>query len=189
MQAIPKNAALILIDIQQGFNRPDYWGPRNNPEAEANAARLLAAWRATGRPLFHVQHRSRNPRSPLAPGQPGCEHKAEVRPLAGEPVIGKDVNSAFIGTDLDARLRAQSIDTLVIAGLTTPHCVSTTARMAGNLGFRTLVAADACAAFAQTGYDGREFSAEIVHQAALASLHGEFAQVAEIAAILVRLEE
>lgn len=189
MENIPKNAALILIDIQQGFDRADYWGHRNNPGAEAHAAQLLAAWRDSGRPLFHVQHRSRNPRSPLAPGQPGCEHKAEVRPRAGEPVIGKDVNSAFIGTDLESQLRARGIDTLVIAGLTTSHCVSTTARMAGNLGFRTLVAADACAAFAQTGYDGREFGAEIVHQAALASLHGEFAEVTDTTGILGRLEE
>ncbi len=184
MDPLPKNAALVLIDIQRGFDDLAYWGVRNNPAAEAHAGELLAAWRAAGRPLFHVQHRSRNPRSPLYPGQPGCEHKPEVKPLPGEPVIGKDVNSAFIGTDLEARLRAQDISTLVICGLTTPHCVSTTARMAGNLGFRVLVAADACAAFAQTGYDGRQYGAEIVHQVALANLNGEFAEVGLSADIL-----
>ena len=177
MDPLPQNAALVLIDIQQGFDDP-YWGTRNNPEAEANAARLLDAWRDAGRPLFHVQHRSRNPRSPLYPGQPGCDHKPAVAPRAGEPVIGKDVNSAFIGTDLEAQLRARDISTLVICGLTTPHCVSTTARMAGNFGFRVLIPADACAAFAQTGYDGRQYGAEIVHQVALANLNGEFAEVA-----------
>ena len=186
MHKIPKNAALILIDIQQGFDDLAYWGARNNPEAEANASRLLAAWRDAGRPLFHVQHRSRNPRSPLAPGQPGCDHKPEVAPHTGEPVIGKGVNSAFIGTDLEARLRAQDISTLVVCGLTTPHCVSTTARMAGNLDFRVVVPADACAAFAQTGYDGRRYDAETVHQLALASLHGEFADVTDTAAVLAR---
>lgn len=184
MQPIPKNAALILIDIQQGFDRPGYWGERNNPQAEANAAKLLAAWRSSGRPLFHVRHLSRDPKSPLAPGQPGAEIKPEVRPLPTEPIIGKDVNSAFIGTDLEARLRQSGISTLVMAGLTTPHCVSTTARMAGNLGFRTLVAADACAAFAQTGYDGRVYGAEIVHQVALANLNDEFAEVMESGALL-----
>ncbi|MGE5625015.1 MAG: cysteine hydrolase family protein [Bacillota bacterium] len=188
MKPIPKNAALVLIDIQQGFDRPGYWGVRNNPEAEANAARLLDAWRTSGRPLFHVRHLSRNPKSPLAPGQPGCEIKPQVEPRPGEAVIGKDVNSAFIGTDFEARLRAAGIDTLVLAGLTTPHCVSTTARMAGNLGFRTLVAADACAAFSQAGYDGREFGAEIVHQVALANLNGEFAEVVESTDILGNLE-
>lgn len=183
MDPLPENTALVLIDIQRGFDDP-YWGTRNNPEAEANAARLLAVWRAAARPLFHVQHRSRNPQSPLFPGQPGCEHKPEVKPLAGEPVIGKDVNSAFIGTDLEARLRAQDITTLVICGLTTPHCVSTTARMAGNLDFRVLIPADACAAFAQTGYDGRQYGAEIVHQVALANLNGEFADVLLTADVL-----
>ncbi|HEV2332141.1 MAG TPA: cysteine hydrolase family protein [Gammaproteobacteria bacterium] len=186
MKSIPKNAALILIDIQQGFDAPG-WGPRNNPQAEANAAKLLGAWRASGRPLFHVQHRSVTPGSPLRPGQSGCDHKPEVRPLPGEPVIGKSVNSAFIGTDLEARLRAAGIRTLVMAGLTTMHCVSTTVRMAGNLGFDTFVAADACAAHDQTGYDGKRYSAQTVHELALANLHGEFAEVADTAAILKEL--
>ena len=187
MKSIPKNAALILIDIQQGFDEPR-WGPRNNPGAEANAAKLLGAWRASGRPLFHVQHRSVTPGSPLRPGQPGCDHKPEVKPLPGEPVIGKSVNSAFIGTDLEARLRAAGIGTLVMAGLTTMHCVSTTARMAGNLGFDTFVAADACAAHDQTGYDGKHYAAQTVHELALANLHGEFAEVADTAVILDALQ-
>ena len=187
MKKIPKNAALILIDIQQGFDVPGYWGERNNPGAEAKAAELLAAWRRTGRPLIHVQHRSLNPESPLAPGQPGCEHKPEVKPLPGEAVVGKHMNSAFIGTDLEAGLRARGIDTLVLAGLTTQHCVSTTARMAGNLGFITLVAADACAAHAQTGHDGKRHPPQAVHEVSLATLHGEFAEVASTADILEAL--
>ena len=184
MNAIPKNAALILIDVQQGFDDLDYWGPRNNPGAEANAARLLRSWRESARPVFHVQHLSTTPTSPLRPGQPGCEIKNEVQPRSDEPVIGKNVNSAFIGTDLEARLRAMSIDTVVIAGLTTAHCVSTTTRMAGNLGFKVLLAADACATNAQTGHDGKTYDAETVHALALASLHGEFAEVADTSAIL-----
>lgn len=184
VKTTPRNAALILIDIQQGFDDLKYWGARNNPGAEANAAALLQAFRNTGRPVFHVQHRSTNPVSPLRPGQPGCEFKPEVLPLPGETVIGKQVNSAFIGTDLEARLRALDICTLVIAGLTTAHCVSTTTRMAGNLGFRVLLAADACATNAQTGYDGRIYDAETVHALALASLHGEFAKVSDTVKIL-----
>ena len=188
MQPIPKNAALILIDIQRGFDDPAYWGPRNNPHAEANAARLLQAWRASRRPVFHVQHRSETPGSPLRPGQPGCDHKPEVAPQPGEPVIGKSVNSAFIGTDLEARLRGQGIDTVVIAGLTTAHCVSTTTRMAGNLGFRALLAADGCATHARTGHDGRPHDAESVHAMELAALHGEFAEVLDTDALLAGLE-
>ena len=184
MTTIPDDAALILIDIQQGFDDLDYWGPRNNPSAEANAAKLLRSWRDNGRPVFHVQHLSTTPTSPLRPGQPGCEIKQEVRPLPGEPIIGKDVNSAFIGTDLETQLRDSGIKTVVIAGLTTAHCVSTTTRMAGNLGFKVLLVADACASNAQTGYDGKTYDAETVHALALASLHGEFAQVMETAEIL-----
>src|SRR5574338_1420905 len=123
--------ALLIIDVQQGFDEP-YWGARNNPGAEENIARLLAAWRAAQRPIFHIQHNSRLPQSPLHPSHPGNVFKAIAAPRAGEPVIGKDVNSAFIGTDLEARLRTANIDAVVIAGLTTPHCVSTTTRMASN---------------------------------------------------------
>ncbi len=188
MQKIPKNAALILIDIQQGFDDAKYWGPRNNPGAEAKAAQLLQAWRASRRPVFHVQHRSVTPGSPLRPGQPGCEHKPEVRPLPGEPVIGKSVNSAFIGTDLEARLRGQGIGSLVIAGLTTAHCVSTTTRMAGNLGFQAFLVADACATHARTGHDGRVHDPESVHAMELAALHGEFAEVLDTGAVLAGLE-
>jgi nicotinamidase-related amidase len=131
-----------------------------------------------------VQHLSTTPASPLRPGQPGCDIKQEVRPLPDEPIIGKDVNSAFIGTDLEARLRAMSIDTVVIAGLTTAHCVSTTTRMAGNLGFKVLLAADACATNAQQGHDGKAYDAETVHALALASLHREFAEVVDTSTIL-----
>ncbi|QOY93705.1 cysteine hydrolase [Massilia sp. UMI-21] len=176
MNPLPPNAALISIDVQQAFNDPR-WGQRNNPDAEAHIAALLAAWRATGRPLFHVQHRSASPNGLFRPGTPGYAHKPEGQALPGEPVIVKDVNSAFIGTDLEARLRAAGIETLVIMGLTTDHCVSTTARMAGNFGFATLLVADASATFERTGPDGRHFTAEQMHATALASLHGEFATV------------
>jgi len=189
MNTNSRQIALILIDIQQGFDDLTYWGARNNPTAEANAVRLLQAFRLGGRPVFHVQHCSTTPTSPLRPGQPGCEFKPEVKPLSSEFIIRKQVNSAFIGTDLEARLRALDISTVVIAGLTTAHCVSTSTRMAGNLGFRVLLAADACATNAQTGHDGRAYDAETVHALALASLHGEFAEVSDTTVILRALEQ
>ena len=176
MKSLPPNAALISIDVQQAFNDPS-WGQRNNPDAEQKIAALLAAWRATGRPVFHIQHRSASPTGLFRPGTPGYEHKPEGRPDAGEPVIVKSVNSSFIGTDLEARLRAAGIGTLVIMGLTTDHCVSTTTRMAGNFGFETYFVADATATFERTGPDGRHYTAEQMHDTALASLHGEFATV------------
>ena len=92
-------------------------------------------------------------------------------------MISKNVNSAFIGTGLEQHLRGNAIDTVVIVGITTDHCVSTTARMAGNLGFTSYVVADATATFERRGFDGRVYSAEQMHDTALASLHGEFATV------------
>lgn len=175
--------ALLLIDVQRGFDDPR-WGERNNPEAEGNLARLLAAWRQAGAPVIHVQHLSGVPDSPLRPGQPGAETKAEVRPLPTEPLFQKRVNSAFIGTALEAHLRQRGVRRLAIGGLTTDHCVSTAARMAANLGFEVLVVADGTATFGRDGHDGRRYSAEEVHRLALASLHGEFARVLDTDAVL-----
>ncbi len=183
------DAALILIDIQKGFDDP-YWGARNNPDAEKNAGRLLAAWREAGRPVFHVRHASRNPASPLSPTGPGFAFKDEVAPLPGEPQFVKNVNSGFIGTDLEAALRAAGVRTVIVFGLTTPHCVSTTTRMAGNLGFTAFVAADATADFVRNTERGWREGAtltidpELSHRVALAHVHGEFATVLDTDDIL-----
>jgi nicotinamidase-related amidase len=170
------NTALLLIDIQQGLDEPRL-GKRNNPGAERNIAALLRAWRQTHRPVIHVQHMSQEPDSPLRPDRPGNALKPEVLPVAGEPLFQKTVNSAFIGTALEAHLRDRQIDTLVCAGLTTDHCVSTTVRMAANLGFTVILVSDGTATFERTGPDGEHHSAEQMHQLALASLHEEFATV------------
>lgn len=178
MIEIDRNAALLLVDVQRGFDEREYWGgARNNPQAEARVADLLAAWRETGRPVVHVRHASTSPESPLRPDRPGHAFKPEAAPLPGEPVVTKSVNSAFIGTGLEDDLRARGIGTLVVAGLVTNHCVSTTVRMAGNLGFATYVVSDATAAFDRVGPDGARYDAETVHGVSLASLHDEFATV------------
>jgi len=139
--------ALLLIDIQKGLDNLEFYGgERNNPEAERNAGLVLEYWRKNQWPLFHVQHCSVTPGSPLTEGLPGNAHKDEVKPLPGEPVIKKNVNSAFIGTDLKERLDARAIRTVVIVGLTMEHCVSSTTRMAANFGYDTVLVADATAA-------------------------------------------
>jgi nicotinamidase-related amidase len=172
------NPALILIDIQKGFEDIAYWGgQRNNPDAELRAGELLKLWRENQLPVFHIQHCSAIPTSLLHVTNAGNAFNNLVTPIDGEPVIKKNVNSAFIGTDLQAQLDKAKITTLVIVGLTTDHCVSTTTRMAGNLGYDTYLVADATATFNKTGIDGKEYAAELIHETALASLHKEFATI------------
>lgn len=175
--------ALLLIDVQQGFTHPK-WGQRNNPDAERKMAAILAAWRRAHRPRVHVKHDSTDLSSPLAPGQAGNEIMRIVCPEPGERVLHKSVNSAFIGTNLQDALSKTGITNLVIVGLTTPHCISTTARMAGNLGFKVRVVADATAAFELRGPDGRTVSPEDAHYHALTALSGEFAQIVSTDALL-----
>ncbi|WP_314138745.1 cysteine hydrolase family protein [uncultured Plantibacter sp.] len=171
-----EKTALLVIDVQQAFDDPQ-WGQRNNHDAESNVGMLLRDWRLAGRPVFHVRHQSASEGQLFSLGGPGYEVKPEAREFAGEPIVVKTVNSAFIGTDLEVQLRRAGISSLVICGLTTDHCVSTTTRMAANLGFHVTIVSDATATFERLGPGGRRWSATELHDAALASLHQEFAVV------------
>jgi nicotinamidase-related amidase len=173
---VSDNTALLVIDVQKGFDDPK-WGARNNPLAESQIARLLAAFRVAGRTIIHVQHDSVTAAGIFRPGTTGHEHKAEAMPLVGEAIYHKSVNSAFIGTALERDLRQLGIDSLIITGLTTNHCVSTSTRMAGNLGFDTYIVADATATFERRALDGSMRPAEEVHLSALSDLSDEFATV------------
>ena len=178
-----RDTALLVIDVQKGPDEPRL-GRRNNPDAEANMAALLAAWRARGLPVVHVHHDSVQPDSPLRPGLPGNEVKDEVRPLPAEAQFRKSVNSAFIGTGLEAYLKQRGLTSLVVVGLTTEHCVSTTVRMAANLGFDVTLIGDATAAFEHRDRDGEMHSADAVHRVNIASLDGEFCAVRTTAQLL-----
>lgn len=177
------NTALIIIDVQKGFDEP-HWGKRNNPNAEKNISKLLEFWRTRRRPIFHVKNDSVEPNSPLGPGKLGNAIKDIVSPQKGEPILIKTVNSAFIGTDLEKRLRKEKIKTVVIVGLTTDHCVSTTVRMAANLGFKTYIISDATATFDRKRKGGRYYSAEEMHESALVSLQGEFAEIVKTSSLI-----
>jgi nicotinamidase-related amidase len=182
--------ALIVIDAQRAFDEWEAAGKRrNNPEALARIVELLAAFRAGKTPIFHIRHESMRPNSSFAPGSTGYPVKNEAREIEGEPVIVKRVNSAFIGTDLEARLRAAAIKTLVICGATTNHCVETTTRMAGNLGFDAALVRDATWTFDRVGPDGDAHSAEEIHAMTLANLNGEFARIVLAAEAIAGLDD
>ena len=176
MIPLTDKTALIIIDVQDGLDDPKL-GKRNNPAAESNMARLLADWRAKGRPIFHVQHMSVEPQSPLRPELPGNAIKRIVAPQGNEPVFQKKVSNAFVGTGLENRLRDAGIESVVCVGLTTEHCVSTSVRTASDLGFQTMVVADATACHDRTGFDGTYYPAETIHTLALVGLQGEFATI------------
>ncbi len=180
---IAKNTVLLIVDVQKGLDE-SFWGKRNNPNAEDNIGKLLTIWRKTNRPVIHIQHLSLLPDSPLRAGYCGSELKTIVKPQNEEMLFQKNVNSAFIGTGLENYLKKQNYKSLVIVGLTTPHCVSTTTRMAANLGFQTFVVADATAAHEAIGYDGKKYTAEEIHQISLATLHKEFATVVDTKTML-----
>lgn len=179
------STALLLIDIQLGLDDHAYYGgERNNPDAEKNMKALLQKWRNLGLPVYHVRHSSTNPESPLHASKPGFAIKEGLEPRDGEPHYIKEVNSAFIGTSLEQDLKRAGITTVVIVGLTTNHCISTSVRMAGNLGFDTFLVSDATATFDRRGINGQTIPAETLHQAELASLNGEFATVLDTATLL-----
>ncbi|WP_141530786.1 cysteine hydrolase family protein [Bacillus cereus] len=169
--------ALIIIDVQKAFQFP-YWGERNNLFAEENMKRLLEEWRKRNLPVFHIQHVNKESvQSMFYQHAETVNFKEEVKPLPDEIIIQKSVNSAFIGTNLEEQLREKKCNTVVIVGLTTNHCVETTTRMAGNLGFTTYLVSDATATFNRTGSDGTEYSAEDIHNMTLVNLHDEFATI------------
>jgi nicotinamidase-related amidase len=182
--------ALIVVDVQRAFDQWEAAGKRrNNPQAIARIVDLLSAFRACGAPIFHIRHEGTNPNSSFLPDGTGYPVKDEASELAGEPVIVKRVNSAFIGTDLEARLRAAGIKTLVICGATTNHCVETTTRMAGNLGFDARLVRDATWTFDRIGPDGDAHSAEKIHAMTLANLNGEFARIVSAAEVIAALRD
>ncbi len=168
--------ALLVIDVQSGFDDP-VWGPRNNPECEANVAALIAAWRRAGRAVVFVRHDSVVADSPLRPDQPGNDLKPVV---AGRPdlLVTKQVNSAFMGEpDLHRWLQDRGMKGVAIVGIQTNYCCETTARVAGNLGYETLFVLDATHTFDLPAHGGGIITADELVRVAATNLQGEFADV------------
>jgi nicotinamidase-related amidase len=183
---LPRDAVLIVIDLQKAIDHPS-WGECNNPDAEKNVASLLQAWRSTNRPIYHIRHDSTEAASHYRPGQSGNDFKPEALPIAGEVVIAKRTNSAFIGTDLESRLRQASQTLLVVAGVITNNSVEATVRMAGNLGFQTLLVEDASFTFGRRDWNGTWRTADEVHAMSLANLDGEYCTVVRTNEVLAAL--
>ncbi|MFD4032893.1 cysteine hydrolase family protein [Streptomyces sp. NPDC058637] len=175
---IAENAALVVVDVQRGFEEDAYWGQRNNPDADRNIAGLIDAWQASGRPLVFVRHDSPKPDSPLRAGYSGNGFKEYVEERRGkgpgpELFLTKSVNSAFYGTpDLDAWLKEAGVRQIVVAGIQTNMCAETTARMGGNLGYEVFFAFDATYTFDQVGPWGWRLSADELARATAVTLHG-----------------
>jgi nicotinamidase-related amidase len=180
---LPCDAALLLIDLQQAIADPIF-GPRNNPDAEANVAALLAAWRAESLPIVHIRHDSTERGSPYRPDAPGHLFLPQAQPREGETIIGKSANSAFIGTELETALDRLGVTTLAVCGVLTNNSLEATVRHGGNLGYRIFVVADACWAVDKRDLSGRVWPAADVHALSLANMQGEYAEVVDCAMTL-----
>ena len=173
------NAVLLPVDMQLGFDEASQ-PPRWNRDLDVKGLALLAAWRAASRPIIHVRHDSVQPGSNLRPDQPGNRLRPGFEPQAGEPLITKSVNSAFIGTDLDLRLRRLGARHVVVFGLVTDMCVSTTIRMGANIGWDMILVPDACDCFALPDGKGGTIPADQIQAAHVATLAAEFCRIMSV---------
>lgn len=186
--------ALLIVDMQVGVDVLEYWGGgngrRNNPGCEENAQALVADFRQAGLPVAWTLHDSREAASPLKLSLATGALKPGFATAAGEVVVTKDVNSAFVGTDLEVRLRRLGVRRLVVAGFFTNMCVETSVRMAGNMGYDTYLAPQACATTNRVGRDGVDRDPAEIHATSVANMDGEFCTALTLsdAALLLRAD-
>jgi nicotinamidase-related amidase len=173
-----RHSALLLLGGQEGFLHP-MWGPRNQPEAELRIEELLTLWRKGGHPIVHCPHLSLKRGSPLRKGTEGARFIEALSPREREEVIEKSYNSAFVDSTLEKLLRKKGIENLIVVGFTTNHCVDATTRAGFDLGFHLYVVSDAVATFDRVGPDGKQYPAEVLHNATLTSLHQEYATIVD----------
>lgn len=182
------STALLVIDVQVAFVQRDERGDaRSNPDAERRILQLLEIFRERDLAIVHIHHHSLEPESLFRAELPGAAVQEFAAPRTPEPVYIKHANGAFIGTTLENDLHQRGIDTLVCCGATGNHCVETTTRMAGNLGFDTYFIHDAVWTYDATGPDGRSHTADEVLSMTVCNLHNEFATVLtadELAALI-----
>jgi nicotinamidase-related amidase len=169
--------ALIVVDVQKGFDDAEFWGSRNNPACEDNVSALIDAWRSNEQPIVFVRHHWDEDGSPLRSDEAGSQFKDVI---AGEPdlLVTKTVHSAFHGTpDLHEWLGKVEIDKLVICGIQTNMCCETTARIGSDLGYEVLFAIDATHTFDQDDHAGGTVTADELARVTASNLDPEFGRV------------
>lgn len=178
--------ALLVIDMQMGMAERIASGrPYANAGAESRIADLIALFRSRGLPVVHVHHDE--PGTPFARGLLSGEPMPCAIPASGETVFWKSWSSAFAGTGLDAHLRANGIDRLVIIGAVAAFCVTSTTRAASDLGFKVILPGDALLAFDIPAHDGGRIDPDTVLRVTLSLLGADFAQLVtadQVAALL-----
>ena len=178
--------ALLIIDMQEGMARRTREGrARANPGAEAAAIDLLAHFRANGLPVIHVFHDDPSPDSPFRKGGPDGAPMAGMEPGPGEDVFWKSGSSAFIGTGLEAHLRQQGIEQVVLIGAVAAFCVTSTCRMASDLGFKVILPGDALIGFDLPAHDGGRIDADTILRVTLSLLGADFATLTTAKAVPV----
>ncbi|WP_375465619.1 cysteine hydrolase family protein [uncultured Methylobacterium sp.] len=171
-----KGSVLLMIDLQNTY-RDGVMRLENVEPAIAEAKGLLARARAAGIPVIHVRHDA-GPGSPYDLTASNGQIADEVAPQGDEAVVTKGYPSAFVGTDLEARLKALGVTDLIVAGFMTHMCVNSTARSAFSLGFRPTVVASTTATRDLPAADGSVVPAASLQAASLAALSDLFAVVA-----------
>ncbi len=176
--------ALLVVDVQNDYFAEGAMALVGMQAAAANCHRLLQAFRTRAAPIYHLQHLSvQQGATFFVPGTPGAEIHELAAPADGEALITKHFPSGFRDTDLDERLRADGIASLVICGAMSHMCIDTTTRAAFDLGYANTLVSDACAT-RDLEFDGRRVAAADVHAAYMAGIGAVFARVTSTDAYL-----
>jgi nicotinamidase-related amidase len=172
--------AIVTIDIQMDYFPGGKFPLYRARSAARNAAFVLVEGRRRGLPIFHIKHEGLDPTGAfLVRGTPGTElHPALALPADGsEAIIVKHRPDSFLETDLEARLRAATVDRVVWMGMMSWMCVDTTVRAATARGFDNILVEDACAA-GWLRHHGLPVFPWSSHRAFMAALGTSFARLA-----------
>lgn len=178
--------ALIVIDIQNDYF-PGGKYPLVEPLAAAQRANmLLQCFRESDEPHVHIQHVSLEPDATFfIKGDSGTDIHDSVAHFEGEPIVYKHEPNSFLNTNLLELLKSWDVERVVVTGMMTHMCVDATARAAGDLGFKVIVAADACAS-RDLKFGDTKIPADHVHKSFLAALtaYGDVMKADEVMALL-----